>query len=56
MTNLGGCNVESFIPIISPPEPAILGVGRVMATPVVQADGRIGVEQRCTITLCVDDA
>ena len=54
VTNLGGCNVESFIPIISPPEPAILGVGRVAATPVVQADGRIGIEQRCTITLCVD--
>jgi pyruvate dehydrogenase E2 component (dihydrolipoamide acetyltransferase) len=54
VTNLGGCNVESFIPIISPPEPAILGVGRVAPTPVVQADGRIGVEQRCTVTLCVD--
>jgi pyruvate dehydrogenase E2 component (dihydrolipoamide acetyltransferase) len=54
VTNLGGCNVESFIPIISPPEPAILGVGRVAATPVVQADRQIGVEQRCTITLCVD--
>jgi pyruvate dehydrogenase E2 component (dihydrolipoamide acetyltransferase) len=54
VTNLGGCNVESFIPIISPPEPAILGIGRVVATPVVQAEGRIGVEQRCTITLCVD--
>jgi pyruvate dehydrogenase E2 component (dihydrolipoamide acetyltransferase) len=54
VTNLGGCNVESFIPIISPPESAILGVGRVVATPVVQAEGRIGVEQRCTITLCVD--
>ena len=54
VTNLGGCNVESFIPIISPPEPAILGVGRVAPTPVVRADGQIGVEQRCTITLCVD--
>jgi pyruvate dehydrogenase E2 component (dihydrolipoamide acetyltransferase) len=54
VTNLGGCNVESFIPIISPPEPAIVGVGRVMPTPVVRADGQIGVEQRCTITLCVD--
>jgi pyruvate dehydrogenase E2 component (dihydrolipoamide acetyltransferase) len=54
VTNLGGCNVEGFIPIISPPEPAILGVGRVAATPVVHADGQIGVEHRCTITLCVD--
>jgi pyruvate dehydrogenase E2 component (dihydrolipoamide acetyltransferase) len=54
VTNLGVCNVEGFIPIISPPEPAILGVGRVAATPVVRADGQIGVQQRCTITLCVD--
>ncbi len=53
VTNLGVCNVEGFIPIISPPEPAILGVGRVAATPVAR-DGWIGVEDRCTITLCVD--
>jgi len=54
VTNLGVCNVEGFIPIINPPEPAILGVGRVAPTPAVQADGRIGVEHRCTLTLCVD--
>jgi len=54
VTNLGVCNVEGFIPIINPPEPAILGVGRVAPTPVVQPDGRIGVEHRCTLTLCVD--
>ena len=54
VTNLGVCNVESFIPIISPPEPAILGVGKVAPTPVVQGDGRIAVEHRCTLTLCVD--
>ena len=54
VTNLGVCNVEGFIPIINPPEPAILGVGRVAPTPAVQADGRIGVEQRCTLTLSVD--
>ena len=54
ITNLGACNVEGFIPIISPPEPAILGIGRVAPTPVVQADGRIGVEHRCTLTLSVD--
>ncbi len=54
VTNLGVCNVEGFIPIINPPEAAILGVGRVMPVPVARRDGSIGVEQRCTITLSVD--
>jgi pyruvate dehydrogenase E2 component (dihydrolipoamide acetyltransferase) len=54
VTNLGVTNVESFIPIINPPEAAILGVGRVMPTPVAHDDGRIGVEPRVTLTLSVD--
>jgi pyruvate dehydrogenase E2 component (dihydrolipoamide acetyltransferase) len=54
VTNLGVCNVECFVPIINPPEAAILGVGRVMPTPVAQDDGRIGIEHRCTVTLSVD--
>ena len=54
VTNLGVSNVESFIPIINPPEAAILGVGRVAPTPVAQDDGQIGIEHRCTITLSVD--
>ncbi len=54
VTNLGVCNVENFIPIINPPEAAILGVGKVAPIVVAQNDGRIGIEQRCGITLCVD--
>lgn len=54
VTNLGVSNVECFIPIINPPETAILGVGKVMPTPVVQRDGQIGVEPRSTLTLSVD--
>ncbi len=54
ITNLGMCDVESFIPIINPPEAVILGVGKVMPVPVVQDDGRVGVEQRGTLTLSVD--
>ena len=54
VTNLGVSNVESFIPIINPPEAAILGIGKVAPTPVAQDDGQIGIEHRCTITLCVD--
>jgi pyruvate dehydrogenase E2 component (dihydrolipoamide acetyltransferase) len=54
VTNLGVCDVDGFLPIISPPEAAILGVGRVRPTPVVLADGQIGVEPRCLVTLSVD--
>jgi pyruvate dehydrogenase E2 component (dihydrolipoamide acetyltransferase) len=54
ITNLGVCPIESFIPIINPPEAAILGVGRIAPTPVALDDGRIGVEPRCTLTLSVD--
>ena len=54
ISNLGVCNVEAFVPIINPPEAAILGVGRVVPTPVVKSDGSIGIEPRCTLTLSVD--
>jgi len=54
ISNLGVRNVEAFVPIINPPEAAILGVGRVVPTPVVKSDGSIGVEPRCTLTLSVD--
>jgi pyruvate dehydrogenase E2 component (dihydrolipoamide acetyltransferase) len=54
VTNLGIANVESFIPIIQPPEPAILGIGCVMPTAVADDGGKIKVEHRCTITLSVD--
>ena len=54
VTNLGVCRIESFIPIINPPEAAVLGVGRVTRVPVVQDDGQIGVQQRCSLTLSVD--
>ncbi|MBN2293729.1 MAG: 2-oxo acid dehydrogenase subunit E2 [Pirellulales bacterium] len=54
ISNLGVANVESFIPIINPPEAAILGIGKVTLTPVAQEDGGIGIQQRCTLTLSVD--
>jgi pyruvate dehydrogenase E2 component (dihydrolipoamide acetyltransferase) len=54
VTNLGVCNVENFIPIINPPEAAILGIGRVMPRPVARDDGWMGVEPRCTLTLSAD--
>jgi pyruvate dehydrogenase E2 component (dihydrolipoamide acetyltransferase) len=54
VTNLGVSNIEGFIPIINPPEAAVLGVGRVRPAAVAREDGRIEVEQRGTLTLSVD--
>ena len=53
VTNLGSCNVESFVPIINPPEAAILGVGKAVPTPVAR-ETHIAVEPRATLTLAVD--
>jgi pyruvate dehydrogenase E2 component (dihydrolipoamide acetyltransferase) len=54
ITNLGSCNVESFVPIINPPEAAILGIGKVTNTCVARDDGRIAIQPRATLTLAVD--
>lgn len=54
VTNLGGHNVETFAPIINPPEPAILGVGKIQLVPVVLRDGGLASQLRGTLTLCVD--
>ena len=53
VSNLGGCNVESFIPIVNPPESAILGVGKIAPRAVVRDMG-VSVQQRATLTLSVD--
>lgn len=39
ITNLGMFEVDAFTPIINPPESAILGVGRIVAKPVVHSTG-----------------
>jgi len=53
ITNLGMTQVETFLPIISPPEAGILGVGKVMPQ-VTASDGEIGIEHRVGLTLAVD--
>jgi pyruvate dehydrogenase E2 component (dihydrolipoamide acetyltransferase) len=53
ITNLGSANVESFVPIINPPEAAILGIGKVIRTPVA-LDTRIAIQPRAILTLAVD--
>jgi pyruvate dehydrogenase E2 component (dihydrolipoamide acetyltransferase) len=53
ISNLGSCNIDSFIPIINPPECAILGIGRIAPTCVARPAG-IAIEQRGTLSLAAD--
>lgn len=53
VSNLGMFGVEWFIPIINPPQCAILGVGRV-AERAAPRDGRLAIRQRVTLTLSAD--
>jgi len=53
ITNLGMYGVDMFTPIINPPETAILGVGRIRETPVVE-EGRVAVKPTMFLSLSVD--
>lgn len=53
ITNLGAYGVETLIGIINPPQAAILGVGSVMAQPVVH-EGQVVVAQVMKIALSAD--
>lgn len=53
VTNLGMFGVDSFTPIINPPQIAILGVNRIVEKPVVR-DGRIEVAHVMMLSLTFD--
>lgn len=53
ITNLGGLGVDVFIPIINPPQTAILGVGKIAKKPRV-VDEQIRVLSMMTLTLVFD--
>jgi pyruvate dehydrogenase E2 component (dihydrolipoamide acetyltransferase) len=53
ITNLGMYGVDLFIPIINPPETAILGVGRVVEKPVA-ANGKVAVKPAMQLSLAYD--
>jgi pyruvate dehydrogenase E2 component (dihydrolipoamide acetyltransferase) len=54
ISNLGRLDsVDSFTPIINPPQSAILGVGRIIDETVV-VDGKVEVTPMCTFSLTVD--
>jgi pyruvate dehydrogenase E2 component (dihydrolipoamide acetyltransferase) len=53
VTNLGTVGVESFTPIINPPQAGILGIGRIMEKPVV-LNGGIHIRSMMTLSLVFD--
>ncbi len=53
VTNLGMCEVDFFIPIINPPEAAILAVGRVVERPVA-IQGKLEVRPMMMLSLSYD--
>ena len=53
ISNLGMFGIEEFSAIINPPEAAILAVGAVRETPVVE-DGQVRAGRRMKLTLSVD--
>ena len=53
LTNLGNFGVDTFTPIINPPECAILGVGRIVKKPAVQND-EITIRSMMTLSLTFD--
>jgi pyruvate dehydrogenase E2 component (dihydrolipoamide acetyltransferase) len=53
VTNLGMYGVETFIPIINPPESAILGAGTIAEKPVI-LNGKVEVKPLLRLTLSFD--
>jgi len=53
ITNLGMYNIDSFNPIINPPQISILGLNRIAAKPIVE-DGEIRIGKVMTLSLTFD--
>lgn len=53
ITNLGAFGVESFTPVINPPECAVLGMGRIVRQPVMIDDRVVG-RDRMSLSLTFD--
>ena len=53
ITNLGAFGIEAFIPLVNPPQTAIIGVGKTCMKPVVAGD-KIVVKPLVTISLVFD--
>jgi pyruvate dehydrogenase E2 component (dihydrolipoamide acetyltransferase) len=53
ITNLGAFGIETFTPIINPPECAVLGVGRIAREPVMRGD-QVVARERMGLSLTFD--
>ena len=53
VTNLGNLGIESFTPILNPPQVAILGVGNVQLKPV-EVDGTVTFVQSLSLSLTIN--
>lgn len=53
VTNLGADGVDVFTPILNPPQPTILGVGRIADRPVVKNSALV-VARTCWLSLTFD--
>jgi len=53
ITNLGAFEVEAFIPLVNPPQTAIIGFGTVVMKPVI-ADNNIAIAPMVTLSLVFD--
>jgi pyruvate dehydrogenase E2 component (dihydrolipoamide acetyltransferase) len=54
ISNLGMCDVGMFLPIINPPECAILGVGAISKRPFAELEGCLTVADVMTLALACD--
>ena len=54
ITNLGLFNIDTFTPILNPPESVILGVGRIAPRPFAEANGELTVRQTLHLSLTFD--
>jgi pyruvate dehydrogenase E2 component (dihydrolipoamide acetyltransferase) len=54
VTNLGVLGVDSFTPVIDPPQVAILALGRIREEPVRGEDGGVEFVERLTLSLSFD--
>jgi pyruvate dehydrogenase E2 component (dihydrolipoamide acetyltransferase) len=53
ITNLGTLGVDSFTPIINPPQVAILGIGRIRSLPAVFEE-QVSIRQMMILSLTID--
>jgi len=54
ISNLGGMGIDSFIPIVVPGQCSILGVGRIISTPMPSGKGDILIRKIMNLNLSVD--